>query len=137
MNTLFHSSSEVYPPPRSALQPKLLPVLEKVKEAYKLWFNYRDTFPKKSRYTLGDKIDRLFLTLLDLVNLAAYQKTEEKLVTLTKSILVLDSLIFFLQISFEVRLLDTQKYLKLSESLHEIGKMLGGWKKGLEAKQMR
>lgn len=113
---------------------KLLPVLEKTKTTYILWFNYREYFPKKSRYTLGDKIDRLFLTLLDLINLASYQKPEDKIITLTKSILTLDSLKFFLQLSFETKLLDTEKYITLSEHLQELGRMLGGWRKGLETK---
>ena len=122
------------PPPRSVLQVKLLPVLEKTKIAYILWFNYRDTFPKKSRYTLGDKIDKLFLDILELVNIAIYQRPEEKIITLRKTILRLDSLKFFIMISWETKLLHTEKYIILSEHLNELGKIIGGWKKGLEAK---
>lgn len=113
---------------------KLLPVLEKTKATYILWFNYRDTFPKKSRYTLGDKIDKLFLDILELLNLATYQKLEDKLLTLSKTILKLDALKFFLMISWEVKLLDNQKYIALSEQLQELGRMIGGWKKGLGTK---
>jgi len=113
---------------------KLLPVLEKTKDTYKLWFNYRDTFPKKSRYTLGDKIDKLFLDILELLNLAMYQNIESKIITLSKTILKLDALRFFLTISWEVKLLDNQKYISLSENVHELGKIIGGWKKGLETK---
>lgn len=93
--------------------------------------------PKKSRYTLGDKIDRLFLDILELLNLATYQKTEDKILTLAKTILRLDALKFFLMISWEVRLLDNQKYITLSEHVQELGKMVGGWKKGLETKTPR
>lgn len=113
---------------------KLLPVLEKTKDAYILWFNYRDTFPKKARYTLGDKIDRYFLDILELISIATYQKPEEKIMTLAKAILKLDSLKFFLQIAWETRLIDNNKYILLSEQLLELGKILGGWRKGLEAK---
>ena len=113
---------------------KLLPVLEKTKTTYILWFNYRDTFPKKSRYTLGDKIDKLFLDILELLNIATYQKPDEKIITLRKTLLRLDSLKFFVMISWETKLLHTEKYIILSEHLHELGKIIGGWKKGLEAK---
>ncbi len=134
MTADFHSPNAT---PRVVLQgaqAKLLPVLEKTKDTYKLWYNYRDSFPKKSRYTLGDKIDRLFLDILELLNLATYQKVEDKLLTLTKTILKLDALKFFLMISWEVKLLDNQKYIILSEHLQELGRMIGGWKKGLETK---
>lgn len=127
------------PPPAAILQThkaKLLSVLEKTKEAYILWFNYRDTFPKKSRYTLGDKIDRYFLDILELLHIATYQKPQDKITTLSKGILRLDSLKFFLMIAWETKLLDTNKYSILSEHLHELGKMVGGWKKGLEAKTL-
>jgi DNA-binding transcriptional regulator/RsmH inhibitor MraZ len=115
-------------------QAKLLPVLEKAKKTYTLWFGYRETFPKNSRYTLGDRIDRLFLDILELLNLATYQKIEDKLQTLSKTILKLDALKFFLMISWEVKLLDNKKYIILSEHLQELGRMIGGWKKGLETK---
>ena len=123
--------------PRAVLQmqgAKLLPVLEKMKTAYLLWFNYRETFPKKSRYTLGDKIDRYFLEILELLHIATYQKPGDKLMTLTKVVIRLDSLKFFLMISWETKLLDTTKYAIISEHLHELGRIIGGWKKGLEAK---
>ena len=135
----FNSSHNTHnpTPPRAVLQippAKLLPVLEKTKSAYKLWFNYRDTFPKKSRYTLGDKIDKYFLDILELLHVATYQKPDEKIITLRKTTLRLDSLKFFLSISWETKLLDTDKYITLSEHLHELGKIIGGWKKGLEVK---
>ena len=134
---IFLATTLTILPPRAVsqvTQAKLLPVLEKTKTAYKLWFIYRDSFPKKSRYTLGDKIDRYFLEILELLHIATYQKPVDKIITLTKTIIRLDSLKFFLQLSWETKLLDTNKYVNLSELLHELGKIIGGWKKGLEAK---
>jgi len=46
----------------------------------------------------------------------------------------LDSLKFFLQLAWENKCLANNKYTELSEQLNEIGRMLGGWKKGLEIK---
>ena len=101
---------------------------------YKKWFNYRDHFPKKARYTLGDKIDSLFLETLELLFVASYQRKNEKLPTLEKILHKIDVLKFFLQISWEITALDTKKFSELSEGVHEIGKMVGGWKKGLASK---
>ena len=83
---------------------------------------------------MGDKIDKYCLDILELLHIATYQKPDEKIITLRKIILRLDSLKFFLSISWETKLLDTDKYITLSEHLHELGKIIGGWKKGLEAK---
>jgi hypothetical protein len=39
-----------------------------------------------------------------------------------------------LQIAWENKCISSEKYSVLSEKLEEIGRMLGGWKKGLEKK---
>jgi len=44
----------------------------------------------------------------------------------------LDALKFFLQIAWELKVLDNKQYLRLSEPLNEVGKMLGGWRKTLQ-----
>ena len=53
---------------------------------------------------------------------------------LGKIISRLDVLKFFIQIAWENKLIPEDKYIILSEQLHEIGRMLGGWKKGLQSK---
>jgi len=99
---------------------------------YKLWHEILDHISKKSRYTLGAKIDSLFIETLELLFIASYLSKEEKLPYLKKSAVKLDLLKFFLQISWEIKALDTKKYIALSEPLNEIGKMLGGWIRNVE-----
>jgi hypothetical protein len=111
-----------------------LPIIEHGVAVYKLWYGYRDNFPKKSRYTLGDRIDSVFLRILELLFAASYQSKEQKLPTLDAAVRSTDILKFLLRISWEVHALDTQKYALLSEKLHEFGRMLGGWRKGVEPK---
>ena len=53
---------------------------------------------------------------------------------LTKTISRLDILKFFLQTAWENKLIHSEKYIDLSKKLEEIGRMLGGWKKGLQKK---
>ena len=86
-------------------------------------------FPKTSRYSLGSKIDSLFLEGIEAIFLAGYSNQMEKIIYLQKASLKLDSLKFFLQVSWEIKALDNKKYIKLSEHLNEVGKMLGGWMK--------
>ena len=59
---------------------------------------------------------------------------DEKLPTISAAIKKLDGLKFLLRIAWEIKVLDSVKYAALSEPLFEIGKMLGGWKKGLDTK---
>lgn len=107
-------------------------VLAKAKEAYSLWFQALNNFPKVYRYNLGGKIEGYFLSLLENTFVAAYLGGEKKLAQLSLAIIKLDSLKFFLQLAWENRCLSDIKYSDLAERLNEVGRMLGGWKKGLE-----
>ncbi|MEK7078087.1 MAG: four helix bundle protein [Patescibacteria group bacterium] len=59
---------------------------------------------------------------------------EQKIPILEKSRNKLDLLKFFFQIGWEIKILDDKKYIAISERLNEIGRMLGGWIKGLQNK---
>ena len=80
------------------------------------------------------KIDGLLLDTLELLFVASYLGKGEKLPLLHRAQSKLDILKFFLQIGWELKVLDTKKYAELSQALEEIGRMLGGWKRGLESK---
>ena len=106
--------------------------LLKAKTAYSFWFKIFNDFPKIYRYTLGGKIENYFLALLENIFISIYLPPETKIIKLTTAISKLDGVKFFLQIAWENKCVTTEKYLELSESLSEIGRMLGGWKKGLK-----
>ncbi len=116
----------------TALRPPI--VLVKTKETYSLWFQTLSDFPKIYRYNLGGKIESCFLSLLENTFITAYLSGEKKSAQLSLAILKLDSLKFFLQLAWENKCISNLKYSSLSEQLDEIGRMLGGWKKGLENK---
>lgn len=116
-------------PPRS-----ILPVIEHTLSVYKTWYGYRDHIPKKSRYTLGDKIDSRFIQILELLYTASYQSPTEKLATLEQALCSVDILKFLLKIAWEVHVFDDKKYTTLSEGLHEAGRQVGSWKKGIQIK---
>lgn len=101
---------------------------------YKIWYGYRDGFPKKSRYTLGDKIDNNFLQILQLLQKASYQKSSDKLPTLESALVAIDTLKFLLKISWELRVLDNKKYEALSLQIDETGRQVGGWRRGIQTK---
>jgi hypothetical protein len=117
-----------YPPPAAPS------ALLKTKTAYSFWFKIYSDFPKAHRYTLGGKIEDYFLGLLENIFISIYLPSETKIPRLIIAISKLDGVKFFLQIAWENKCIPNEKYLTLSEKLDEIGRMLGGWKKGLEKK---
>ena len=122
---------ELPPPARN-----VLPVINHAGAVYKTWHQYRSDLPKSARYTLGDKIDTTFIRALEFLYIASYQSKTEKLPTLRSAIRAIDVLKFFLRIAWELHVLDTKKYANVSEEVEELGRMVGGWKKGLESKTL-
>ena len=104
-----------------------LPILHKLIEIYKLWQEFLPNFPKSSKYTLGEKIDRLFIEVLEFIFATTYLQASKKLECANRASIKLDSLKFFLRIAWEIRALNNKRYILISEKLDEIGKMLGGW----------
>ena len=125
------------PPPQTFSQPKLVAVILKLKDAYGVWQEYLTHFPKQNRYTLGSKIDQVFLASIEYCFLASYAPKETKIPLLERAISRVDLLKLLLQLAWDIRSLDNAKYTHLGESLSEAGRMLGGWKKGLENKNSR
>jgi four helix bundle protein len=109
-------------------------VLTKAKEAYALWFKILTDFPKVHRYNLGGKIEDCFLALLENIFASIYLASDKKYYQLSVAIVKLDGVKFFFQLAWENKCLSNERYAELSEKLNEIGRMLGGWKKGLENK---
>ncbi|MBU1126671.1 four helix bundle protein [Patescibacteria group bacterium] len=104
-----------------------MPVLQKLKSAYKLWFNYYTTLPKTHRYTLGGRIDYLFIETIEATSTASFLKPHEKLPYVRIAIRKLDTIKILLLILWETKSLDNKKYIALSEKISEVGRMLGGW----------
>jgi hypothetical protein len=109
-------------------------VLIKAKESYSIWFKLLADFPKSYRNNLGAKVDGYFLELLENIFVSLYLSGDQKIIRIMITISKLDGVKFFLQISWENKCIPNEKYTLLSTQLDEIGKMLGGWKKGLETK---
>lgn len=118
----------------SITPPRVPTVLVKTKDAYSFWFKIFIDFPKAYRYSLGGKIDGYFLELLENIFVSLYLSGSNKINRITISISKLDGVKFFLQIAWENKCVSNDKYAILGAQLDEVGKMLGGWKKGLESK---
>lgn len=118
-----------------ATPPRTFPqVILKLKIVYSFWLSiYRD-FAKVERYGIGNKIEQAFLDVLEYTFCLTYLPPEHKVPMLNKSITKLDIVKFFTQLAWESKLIPTDKYSEFISGLEEIGRQLGGWKKGLQKK---
>ena len=112
----------------------MLPVLERIKQSYLLWHEHHSTLPKLHRYTLGGRIDALFVDMMEAASAAVFLRNETKLPYIQLAIRKLDTIKLLLLVLWETRSLDTKKYVALSTKVDEVGKQLGGWQ-GQLAKQ--
>ena len=77
-------------------------------------------------------IDRIFCELLELIFRASFASDKfEKLSVVSQSIAKSDLLKFFLQLSWEHKIITHKTYAELILFVEEVGKMLGGWKKSI------
>lgn len=122
-------NSHVIPPPTPQL-----PIIQHLVAAYKVWHEFLPHVPRDFRYTLGAKIDRSLIETAEFLFVASYLGKEQKLPYLRKATARLDLAKFFLQILWEVKAIDSKKYATLSEKFDAVGRMLGGWIRGIESK---
>jgi len=107
--------------------PQLLPVLAKVKSCYLVWITFYQILPKIHKYTLGQKIDTLFIEIIEAIAIATFLSQEEKHPLVKLAIRKTDTLKILLMVLWETKSIDNKKYLALSVKIEEIGRMLGGW----------
>ncbi|HEY4501881.1 MAG TPA: four helix bundle protein, partial [Candidatus Paceibacterota bacterium] len=114
-------------PPR-----RILPILEHIKESYLLWHEYYSILPKVHRYTVGEKIDTLFIEIIEATSSAAFLPKSEKLPWVRVATRKLDTLKLMLMILWESGSLLDKKYVALSAKVDTVGKMFGGWQGQLQ-----
>jgi len=101
--------------------------LQKLKVVYLLWYGYYQTLPKLHRYSLGQRIDNLFVETIEAISIASFLSREEKHPWVRMAIRKTDTLKVLMLVLWETKSLDNKKYIALSVKMDEIGRMLGGW----------
>ena len=109
-----------------------MPVLERIKKVYLLWHEYYVTLPKVHRYTIGERVDALFIEIIEAISGAEFLPRDKKLPFVAVAIRKLNTLLLLLMILWETKSLRDKKYIALSTQLDDIGKMLGGWQGQLQ-----
>lgn len=103
-----------------------IPILKKSYELYKVFHDYRKIIPKSERFTVYERSENLIVDMMEFFLEAGYTRSN-KVVTLEKASVKLNTLRFFIRLMKETKSLDTKKYTVLQEMIDEIGRMLGGW----------
>jgi hypothetical protein len=120
--------TESYPSQTLKAHPnRILPVLNKVKDAYLLWHSYYQILPKVHRHSLGQKVDNIFIEIIEAISVASFLSPTEKHPYVRLAIKKTDTLRVLLMVLWETKSLDDKKYIAISVKLDEVGKMLGGW----------
>lgn len=101
-----------------------------------MWYSFLNIVPKVHRYSLGQRIDTLFIEALEAITVAAFLLPEEKLPYVKHAIRKVDTLKVLLMLLWELKSLENKKYLALSIRIDEIGRMLGGWQGQLKKKTL-
>lgn len=108
-------------------------VILRTKECFSIWCSdIVPHMPRIARYTTGARIENHFLDLLELIYKAYYANMENKSGKIVECISKNDIIKYLLQIAFENKFMKEKEYLELSEKLQEVGRILGGWKKGID-----
>jgi len=89
--------------------------------------------PKRDRYALGLKIEQQTLDFFELIMMAYVKTGQSKLLILQKADLKLKMIKLFVRLAHDIKVMPTKRYIELEEKLLELGKMLGGWIKSLNA----
>lgn len=103
------------------------PIYLRTHELYKVFYGYLSSFPRKDRYTLGQKCEAVLLEVMEAVIVAGSLSKQEKLPVLKRASIKVDVLRALFSLGKDLKIIDNKKYMVLEKLLTEIGKMLGGW----------
>lgn len=104
-----------------------LPVFIKWMDFVKWLLTTTDNFPKKARFTFSDRLVQLALLIVEDLIEARYSRN--KILILRRANMNLEKIRVLLRICFEMRFFPRKSYEYASQSINEVGKMLGGWMK--------
>lgn len=110
-----------------------IPIFKKTYDLYRNLYNILKQFPRKDRYSLGQKCEETLLSILELFWLVNVSKIN-RLNYLKEANIKLNMLRVYLRLAKDIKALSLKSYTVLQEQIDEIGRMLGGWIKATERK---
>ncbi|HLC44042.1 MAG TPA: diversity-generating retroelement protein Avd [Patescibacteria group bacterium] len=108
-----------------------------IQKTYKLYLSLHATIvkiPKISRFSLGARIETIALDILEKLYEASAKHGNARLMILEQMDTKLKILQTLIRALYDMKDINDKKFLDLSESAIEIGRMLGGWIKTAKSK---
>ena len=90
-----------------------IPIIIRIYDLYKIYYQYLELFPKKDKYALGKKCEELIIGLLESALIAKNSPPEEKKPAVKTTSVKLDLLKIFIRLCKDLKLLDQKKYIPL------------------------
>ena len=109
------------------------PIVQRGYDFYRELYLVVEKMPKRDKYTLGEKLGKTTLDLMELLIAASYADKDKKLSPLHHANTKLDLLKILVRLAEGIKAVPSKKYLLLQEKLQEIGRMLGGWIRSTKA----
>jgi hypothetical protein len=106
-------------------------IIQKVYDFYAELYLMVEKMPKKDKYALGEKLQKITLDFLELLITAGNKPKDEKFPFLELANTKLEILKITIRLAHEVKAIPTNKYNSLELKLQEVGRMLGGWIKSI------
>ena len=86
-----------------------------------------DKFPRRRRFTLGERIESLLLEVLQALIEAAYQRDDAE--GLRQANLKLDVIRHLWRLSFRLQAVSSKSYEYGSRQFTDLGRQIGGWRR--------
>ncbi len=95
-----------------------IPILQKISDFYKGYYQYAANFPKKDRFGIGQKCENSLLFFMEHIIRASKSNKENKKTILYEASIQLDMLKIFIRLMKELRILDMNiRHLTVAVSL--------------------
>lgn len=95
-----------------------------------LWYSQKiSKYPKKYKYTIGDRITNCKLDILEKIIEAKYNERKKKSHFLRQANITIEKLRFLVRLSKDLQCISIKEYEYSQKEINEIGKMVGGWEK--------
>ena len=111
-----------------------MPVLAKIQTLYKQWMHVHRKIPRTERFGIGARLDAALLDLLMTIRRAGFASGERKLTLLEFAVGKVDDIRFLFHLLWETGLIGNEQFARFGENIEDMGKDIGGWRKGVLAK---
>jgi hypothetical protein len=108
-----------------------IPIIKKLYDLYKTYYDYQTLFSKRDKYALGSKCEQYIFSTFELILAASSAAKQNKMTLIQQANVKFDTLKVLFRLAKDLKMLDIKKYTVIQGYLQEIGRMLGGWQRSL------